>query len=147
MEHGTTSTYTHHKCRCDECRDANRIVQNAWRHNNPDKKSTNDARWRQQNPERKRIASQRWRETHRDHLRHADSLRRATYKETDITVEWLSALRTSTTICILCDEELLRPHLDHIVPLGVGGRHIKDNVRFVCDKCNLRRPKDGSDLR
>ena len=28
MEHGTRSSYVENKCRCDECRDANRVYQN-----------------------------------------------------------------------------------------------------------------------
>lgn len=37
-------------------------------------------------------------------------------------------------------------HLDHIVPLNIGGTHTIGNVRIICLTCNLSRPKDGSDL-
>ena len=39
-------------------------------------------------------------------------------------------------------------HLDHIIPLNpkASGTHTTDNVRFICLKCNLKRPKDGSDI-
>lgn len=38
-------------------------------------------------------------------------------------------------------------HLDHIAPLNptVGGTHTHGNVRIICARCNLTRPKDGSD--
>lgn len=36
-------------------------------------------------------------------------------------------------------------HLDHIVPIAVGGTHTHGNVRIICASCNLRRPKSGSD--
>lgn len=36
-------------------------------------------------------------------------------------------------------------HLDHIVPISQGGKDELDNVRVVCETCNLSRPKDGSD--
>lgn len=27
-----------------------------------------------------------------------------------------------------------------------GGLHIMKNVRYICRRCNLKRPKDGSDI-
>mgnify|MGYP003441980246 CR=1 FL=1 len=37
MTHGTRTAYVYHKCRCDECREANRLAQQQWRAANPDK--------------------------------------------------------------------------------------------------------------
>lgn len=75
----------------------------------------------------------------------ADSLRRARCKDTDITVAFLERLCNAHNRCPLCGE--WRPnHLDHVIPLAVGGTHTKDNVRFLCARCNQSRPKDGSDL-
>lgn len=39
-------------------------------------------------------------------------------------------------------------HLDHIAPLNpmVNGTHSDGNVRIICARCNLKRPKDGSDF-
>ncbi len=31
QEHGTLTEYTHHECRCDQCREAFRTYQRAWR--------------------------------------------------------------------------------------------------------------------
>ena len=80
--------------------------------------------------------------------------RRAKCKETDITNEWLNELRESSSICPLCGVEMIdinlpyhpqQKQLDHITPLNVGGKHLMENVRFVCGLCNISRPKDGSD--
>lgn len=73
--------------------------------------------------------------------------RRAREKDTDITKKWLLDLMTRTKECMICDCKLTDENrqLDHILPLFVGGAHSKDNVRFVCKKCNQTRPKDGSD--
>jgi len=72
---------------------------------------------------------------------------------TDITAGWLNELYKKSTHCELCNVELndagnVYPngkHLDHILPLNAGGAHMKNNVRFICFKCNVQRPKDGSD--
>jgi len=37
MEHGTTTAYTKHKCRCDKCKAANRVAVTQWRARNPEK--------------------------------------------------------------------------------------------------------------
>lgn len=80
--------------------------------------------------------------------------RRAKYKETDITFEWIWELHENTPNCVLCGVELTEGndkdssrHLDHIVLLSLDGTHTMDNVRYICKKCNLKRPKDGSDIK
>lgn len=70
----------------------------------------------------------------------------------DITTEQEIQMRRDARDCAMCgvvltDEDGLpnSKHLDHIVPLGVGGTHTLGNVRIVCRTCNVRRPRDGSD--
>lgn len=79
--------------------------------------------------------------------------RRAKTTETDIDTKWLKALKEKTSICELCNKEMENSgnypngkHLDHVLPLNVGGEHKKNNVRYICAECNIARPKDGSDL-
>lgn len=79
--------------------------------------------------------------------------RRAAYRETDIITDWLAGLKKSSIYCLLCGVEMndinndpKQAQLDHIIPLNVGGRHIMENVRFICRECNLERPKNGSDV-
>lgn len=77
--------------------------------------------------------------------------RRSKIKEfkTDITADFLSNLWEKTEVCETCNKKLLNKkdaHLDHIIPLCVGGEHMKKNVRYICSSCNLQRPKDGSDI-
>lgn len=84
------------------------------------------------------------RRRHRDHIRYT--------AVSDITPEQELAMRHKTRKCPLCRVFMTgkpgRPnskHLDHIVPLGIGGTHTHGNVRIICATCNLKRPKDGSD--
>jgi hypothetical protein len=70
----------------------------------------------------------------------------------DVSKAEVRALLASRTFCPLCrkkmtDEPGLRQkHIDHIVPLCIGGGHLAANVRVICRTCNLARPTDGSDL-
>ena len=62
-------------------------------------------------------------------------------------------MRRKARKCPLCGDRLTgkrgmpkSKHLDHIIPICVGGTHTHGNVRIICADCNLRRPKDGSDV-
>jgi len=67
--------------------------------------------------------------------------RRAQQKETDITESWLLQLKEESINCPLCGKimiEIKEPYhpdqkqLDHIIPLWNGGKHFKNNVRYIC---------------
>lgn len=70
----------------------------------------------------------------------------------DLTPTRAAEIKHLATICAHCEATLTdtpgprHKHLDHIVPLGVGGSHTEANVRVLCRTCNLSRPQDGSDL-
>lgn len=79
--------------------------------------------------------------------------RQAAERFTDITTSFESRLRKRARKCPLCSVWMTgapdlpnSKHLDHIVPVHVGGTHTIGNVRIICRTCNLSRPKDGSDL-
>jgi hypothetical protein len=79
--------------------------------------------------------------------------RRAITKTTDITSQWLKVLWDETTHCVECGKQMENHskypdgrHLDHVIPLCLGGLHLTNNVRYICAKCNLSRPKNGSDI-
>lgn len=69
-------------------------------------------------------------------------------KESDITTSFLLSLREATEYCCVCGKKLTdkNAQLDHILPLNAGGTHTRDNVRYICGKCNNKRPLDGSDV-
>jgi 5-methylcytosine-specific restriction endonuclease McrA len=79
--------------------------------------------------------------------------RRTATRLSDLTVADMRLLRQRTKRCPMCYVQLSdlpnRPdskHLDHIIPVVIGGTHTVGNVRIICRTCNLSRPKDGSDL-
>lgn len=37
-----------------------------------------------------------------------------------------------------------KPHLDHIIPLSLGGKHSKKNVQCLCAHCNLTKSNTGT---
>ena len=87
----------------------------------------------------------------------AAARRRTKYADTDLTAADIKAMKDAAQICPLCGVEMAgsstgrhvklatAKELDHIVPLAIGGMHVRANVRVICRGCNLSRPKDGSD--
>lgn len=62
-------------------------------------------------------------------------------------------LLAHASACPLCGIEMTRtPYMhasmevDHIVPLAAGGTHDRGNLRVICRSCNVRRPRNGSDV-
>ena len=62
-------------------------------------------------------------------------------------------MRADATHCPLCGCELANgryqsnsKHLDHIIPISMGGTHTRGNLRIVCQSCNLARGKEPADL-
>lgn len=95
-----------------------------------------------EDPERAKARQRR--KTHR---------RKARTKRGDLPLEDEMRMRVEAKRCPLCRVRLIdgpyKPtskELDHIVPLNQGGAHTIWNVRIICRTCNVRRPKDGSDI-
>lgn len=64
-------------------------------------------------------------------------------KDTDITSAFLKQLAKDTTHCIYCGVLMVdygdmyrAKTLDHIKALSRGGKHRRDNVRYICWTCN-----------
>lgn len=71
----------------------------------------------------------------------------------DVSSQDIQRLRASRTICPLCRKRMSdeaghphKKHVDHVIPLNAGGTHTIANIRVICARCNIGRPKDGSDF-
>ena len=73
--------------------------------------------------------------------------RRVATKFTDVTRSYEIRIRKSARWCAICGNRLAAErHVDHIVPIELGGTHTRDNLRVTCPACNLGRPRDYSDI-
>lgn len=123
--------------------------------------------WQKANPEKHRASIEKGRDRHREYIaawrktdhgkaiiRNINNKRRSAKKITDLTGPYIKAMIDDVSHCPLCENELNKtdhrssyyPHLDHIIPLCLGGDHMMYNVRIICAICNMRRPNDGSDI-
>lgn len=106
--------------------------------------------------ERARVKLREWRAANPDkvraHRKYHKHRRRVAQLDSDISSADVAHLVASASVCPCCGVRMVgepgpaQKQLDHIIPLNVGGTHTLANVRVICRTCNLRRPKDGSDL-
>lgn len=112
--------------------------------------------WKINNPDRYKLLYTVWRNSIKGKISKINSnhKRRIRMQFTDIATEWLINLFNNTIKCKICgcimdNNGEAYPNgkqLDHIIPLNIGGLHVKKNVRIACYKCNISRPKNGNDL-
>ena len=71
------------------------------------------------------------------------SQKMATQDGTVTTTSLKELLKTQDNKCNMCKTELCNTnmHLDHIIPLCLGGTHRLLNVQWLCARCNLTKPK------
>jgi 5-methylcytosine-specific restriction endonuclease McrA len=100
--------------------------------------------WRERNQEYSR-------ESHRDYMRqyrkeHPDKVRasmasirakraKAPGSYTDEDIEAIRVAQDNR--CYICRRKLTKYHIDHFIPLALGGSNDPGNMRLACPKCNL----------
>lgn len=104
-------------------------------------------RWKLDNPGRVAQANRRWRRANLD--RHREGERRRTALKRGATVrriDYASIYERDAWTCQLCeapvDPSLRHPDpmsasIDHIVPLALGGAHVRENVQLAHLRCNI----------
>ena len=154
----------------EENKEKESIRQKKYYEENKEKKSIRQKKYYEENKEKIKKYNKNYNEEHkaekkeyqkkysktlkgREVIRFRRHKKRIAYENTDITVEWLIQQKKENEFCELCGTKMnntnyhsAQAHLDHIIPLNIGGKHIMENVRFICAKCNQSRPKDGRDV-
>lgn len=97
----------------------------AWRAANPRKVKADNAAWHQANPEARRI---------HEHNRRARKRERGGALSQDLSARLFKLQRG---MCVCCNLPLgTNYHLDHILPLGLGGQNIDSNMQLLRSTCN-----------
>lgn len=130
-----------------------KIADAKYRNNNPNKTSI----WKQNNPEKNRKHAKKYRELNKEKITSSQAKWRVVNKE-KIRLYWQNRgkrKRTGTLTkglvgkllkiqnyqCIYCglDLRINRYHIDHIMPLALGGLNIDKNIQLTCVLCNLKK--------
>ena len=112
-----------------------------YRADHPEKARTAIAKWAAANPEKHRSYRARYIASNPDADRirkHARRAREAGGKPSKDIAERLYALQRGKCAC--CKQPLGNDyHLDHIMPLALGGTNTDDNIQLLRAKCNLQK--------
>jgi 5-methylcytosine-specific restriction endonuclease McrA len=98
--------------------------------------------WRTENAERERLRLSKWSKDNPDLRRISSGARRARMRNqcgivsVDIVKKLMLLQRGK---CAVCRVGLSKTgnHLDHVMPLKLGGMHSDSNFQLLCPKCNL----------
>jgi len=115
----------------------------AWVKSNKERAKASKAAWREANPERVKAFGMRYEAINPDAHRVRSSNRRALKRAAGGKLSKGLAARLFVLqkgICPCCFEPLGEDyHLDHIVPLSLGGSNTDDNIQLMRARCNLRK--------
>lgn len=109
---------------------------------NPDRTLGYKRKWVQVNRQKARAAVFNWQRVNPDKVKVKEQNRRARKKanggklSTDIIQKLLTK---QSNKCVCCGADLMQTgyHLDHIMPLALGGLNDDSNVQLLTPKCNL----------
>ncbi len=146
---------------------AHRAEVKRWAQKNPEKHRALHKRWVERHPdlnrERNRAYMQKWcdenRELHNENTRRsrlrdpiatrqqyvataAKRRQRAIENGGSFTKDDIVALQTMQKgKCAECSKKLKQTHVDHIIPLVLGGRNDPSNLQLLCPTCNMQKGK------
>ena len=116
----------------------------SWNSKNKDKHALYVQKWACENMERKKSSNSTWRKRRKDLVNASTQKRRAAKKNqlgvvSKNIVEKL--MRSQKSLCINCKADLTRSgyHIDHIMPLSLGGIHADENLQLLCPTCNIKK--------
>lgn len=128
--------------------------QKAYRISNPEKLAACERRCRQSNPERVAEYQRAYREEHPDKISSHKRNRRARVRNAEgrhTGADVKAIFEMQRGLCASCAKKLIKSgenifHVDHIMPLALGGSNWPANLQCLCPSCNLRkRAKHPSD--
>jgi 5-methylcytosine-specific restriction endonuclease McrA len=100
------------------------------------------AKWTAENPDRERARHIRWKGENIDIVRVHTRNRRARKKSAPGThtaedVEWLMTKQRGKCAHSWCRKSLKNGHhVDHVLPLALGGSNDRSNLQLLCESCN-----------
>jgi hypothetical protein len=154
------------------CKDCQHLYSKNWKKQNPEQNKRLSKKFYENNKERIKKSVSKYKKQNKEKIlkslkewikknpekvkaykKISKGKRKSIYKTTDITSSFLVCLKEEVKNCPMCgnllndvDKNPNQYNLDHIIPLNVGGKHSKDNVRYICRRCNVNRPKIGKDI-
>lgn len=109
---------------------------------NKARKIATNLRWSQANGEKSRSIKAAWSARNKDYIREKTARRRATLKSSgELSRGAVKRLHLHQKgKCVCCGAPLGNDyHLDHIIPLALGGKNEDSNIQLLTAQCNLKK--------
>lgn len=127
-----------------------------WAQSNPQRKRAHSQRWREANPDKWRESNRRSKQAHQkiytdrqradyavnpEKYRTVERKRRAQMRGsggTHTAADLGEILKAQGGRCAYCRADLCKSkrHVDHILPLALGGSNWRENLQYLCQPCN-----------
>ena len=120
------------------------LATKKYRTENPDKTAKQNAEWRLRNYKRKKETTEAWCKANPDKVKIKLQNRRARKKAAGGKLSpgiIADLFARQNGCCVFCQADLTTvvQHLDHVMPLALGGPNTDDNVQLLCARCNTRK--------
>ena len=119
----------------------------AWTARHPDRKRAQSQAWIDRHPEKRKLAAGEYVKRNLDKANAGWHKRRARIKGNggQHTADDIARLyetqsgRCANLVCRMCLGRRAKYHVDHIIPIALGGTDNPDNLQLLCAKCNGRK--------
>ena len=145
-----------YKSRCKECNalemrmyyarntESVKRTTKQWFERNKDKHSEYVKKWVDKNFEYKKALNASWKKCNKDLVNASTQKRRAAKKSQLGNVSKnivKSLLSLQKNLCVNCNSDLTQHgyHIDHVMPLSLGGLHDDSNLQLLCPTCNMKK--------
>lgn len=112
-----------------------------WNLENPGKAKINSAKWRAENPEKQAKLSAIWQANHPEYMRaqkHKRKVQKKLSGETFTASDVIAMMNRQRGRCVVCRVDISKNyHIDHVIPLALGGSNGKNNLQLLCPFCNM----------
>ena len=128
----------------ERVRKLGRAAMRRRREANPEKVRAISAEWRQRNIEKARLINAAWAKANPEKIRIKIANRAAAKRggggklSKDLTARLLLLQKNKCAICH-CKFVEVKPTLDHVLPLKLGGKNEDSNIQLLCGSCNSRK--------
>ncbi len=143
---------------CRECNKANtrkyynenkehhRAVCDAWQASNPERTKAARQRWRTENVDREIENRRSWKQSNPEKVKIYVHKRRILLKAATFEVTAKDVARLLSKPCYHCGAP--SEHIDHVIPVKLGGSHSVGNLAGLCAFCNMSKgPKLYAEFR
>lgn len=121
-------------------REKSREIKKKWRESNPEKQIVATELWNERNKDRCAENRKKWNTENKEYKRILTTNRRRKMSSGFITKERVEYLLVKQNgKCPCCKSGLEKFHIDHIMPIALGGSNTDDNIQLLCPSCNLRK--------